>query len=265
MGQRGFLRLSFEPRGGRTVLAERYSKAPFGTVKANYPDGSGTPEVQITNPAGGTLGGDELSIEVSLSPGARATLLTQAANKAYRGPEARQDAAVEVGAAASLEYLPHHLIPYSDSCYRAATEFRLAPDATLVVWDAFSAGRVARGERFAYSRLCATTRIVRDGVSEVLDGFDLHGSAGGEPFGGYSYLAGLYVLAPRDLAPLADGLHALLAAAPRVLASASAPSPGLCAARLLAHDAPALYRSLNACRVAARAHLGLPPPARGVW
>lgn len=84
-GQRGALRLGFGRRGERTVLADRHASAPFGAVRANYPDGSGMPEVQITNPSDGILGGDRLEIEADLAPGSSATVLTQAANKAYGG------------------------------------------------------------------------------------------------------------------------------------------------------------------------------------
>ena len=72
-GQHGSLRLSFERREGRTVLAGRYSSSPFGAVRANYPDGSGIPEVQITNPSGGILGGDRLELEITLAPGSSVT------------------------------------------------------------------------------------------------------------------------------------------------------------------------------------------------
>ena len=163
-----------------------------------------------------------------------------------------------------MEYLPHHLIPYTSSNYRRTTQISLAGGATLLTWDAYSAGRIARGERFAYGRLSSRACITRDGAPVVVDGFDL--AAGGEPLGGYSYLAGLYVLAPVDLSPLTEELHtALLSGAPRILASASAPSSGLCAVRVLARDATALYRALNACRDASRAYLGLAPPPREVW
>lgn len=247
-------------------MAGRYAKAPFGSVRANYPDSSGIPEVQITNPSGGTLGGDRLTIEVSLAPGSAATVLTQAANKAYRGKEAAQSALFDVGDGAFLEYLPHHLIPFAGSNYRQTTEFRLAGRATLLAWDAFSAGRVARGERFAFDKLSAITRVTREGLREVADGFELpDGVPGGEPFGGYSYLGSLHVLAPRDLAPLAEDLHEILNRSSRVLSSASAPAPRLCAARVLARDAAALYEALNACRAAARSRLDLPPPVREVW
>ena len=261
-GQRGRLRLSFGRRGGGTALVGRYASAPFGAVRANYPDESGMPEVQITNPSGGTLGGDRLETDVNLGPGSAATVLTQAANKAYRGAEASQTTLLRVDGGAFLEYLPHHLIPYAGSNYRQETTFHLAPDATLLAWDAFSAGRVARGERFAFDRLRARTSIFRDGKPEAIDGLDLAG--GDERFGGYSYTAVVYVLSPEDLGPLSEQLHGLLADAPGTLASASAPAPGLCAARVLTTGAPELYRALNGVRTLVRGSLKFPATSREV-
>ena len=261
-GKRGLLRLSFQPRGERTVLYRRYSSSPFGAVRANYPDASGTSEVQITNPSGGTLGGDHLTLEVNLAPRSSATLLTQAANKAYRGPESSQDATFRVERGAFLEYLPHHLIPYAASNYRQQTTFHLAADTTLLTWDAVSAGRLARGERFAFESLASRTRIFRDGVPEVVEGFDLTGER--ESFGGYSYLAAMYIFAPVDIGPLADNLHDVVSGIPASLASSSAPSDGLCTVRVLADNAHALYSVLNLCRAATREFLGLPVAAREV-
>lgn len=261
-GQHGVLRLCFAPRGGKTALTGRYSRAPFGAVRANYPDGSGAAEVQITNPSGGTLGGDRLELEVTLGPGSAATVLTQAANKAYRGEESSQRAVLSVGDGAFLEYLPHHLIPFPRSSCSQETTFDLADGATLLAWDAYAAGRIARGERFAFDALRAMTRIRRNGLPEATDGFDLTG--GTENFGGYSYVASAYVSAPRDLAPLAEELHGHLSRLHGTLASASAPAPGLCAVRVLATGSRSLYTALNGFRDLSRKYLGMPAPAREV-
>ncbi len=121
---------------------------------------------------------------------------------------------------------------------------------------------MARGERFAFDGRSPRVRIFRENLPEVVDGFDLY--AGGEPFGGYSYVGAAYVLAPRDLEPLAERLHGMLDRVPCVLASASAPAQRLCAVRVLARNATALYRALNACRVEARAYLDLPSAAREI-
>ena len=260
--QRGELRLAFEKRGEKTALRRRYFTEPFGPSWAIYPDATGIAEVLIVAPAGGIVGGDRYEIDVTLGPGSSATILTPGATRAYGGPEAGQRAVLRVGEGAFLEYLPRHVIPYARSSYRQESTFRLSEDATLLACDAFSAGRLARGERFGFDRLRAKTRIDRDGVAQLVEGFDLPG--GGEPFGGYPYLATVYASAPEDLGPLAEELHGLLVGLPGVLASASAPAPNLCVARVLAQSAPALYRALNGARATARNFLGSPPSPRGL-
>ena len=260
--QRGELRLVLERRGEKTALVRRYFTEPFGPSWAIHPPGGGAPEVQISTPAGGILGGDSYEIDASVGPDASSAVLTTGATKAYRGPASLQHASFRVEDGAFLEYLPHHVIPYAGSSYRQENHFELAPNATLLAWEAYSAGRVGRGERFGFDRLSGRTRIERGGEPEVAEGFDLSG--GGEPFGGFPYLGTVYASAPSDLEALAEELHGLLAVLPGALASASAPAPNVCVARVLARGAPALYRALNGVRAAARSFLGFAPPPREI-
>lgn len=206
------------------------------------------------------MGGDRYEIEATLAPGSSATILTPGATRVYGGPEARQRAVFRVGEGAFLEYLPRHVIPYAGSSYRQEGTFLLSEGATLLACDAFSAGRLAGGERFGFDRLRNKTRVDRGGVAELVEGFDLSG--GGEPFGGYPYLATVYASAPGDLGPLAEELHGRLVGIPGALASASAPAPNLCVARVLAESAPSLYRALDTSRALTRGFLGKPKPPR---
>lgn len=77
-------------------------------------------------------------------------------------------------------------------------------------------------------------------------------------------MATAYATAPDNIIPLAEKLHGLYAGFPAVLASATAPSPNLCVARLLAHSAPKLYRLLNRTRIVMRERLYLPAPEREI-
>lgn len=223
------------------------------------------PEVQITNPAGGVLGGDALELDVSLAPGSSATLTTQGATKAYRGEASNQTAEIRVDDGAFLEYLPHHLIPFAGSSHRQQTRFALNGEATLLAWEAYSAGRLARGERFDFDRLSSSTRVHVDDAPVASDGFELPGvyPRGDEHFGGYSYLATVFVVAP-DAAALSEDLNGLLRLGRGSLASSSAPSERLCISRILSGGAPALYRMLNLCRGAVRERLSV-PVGRGIW
>jgi urease accessory protein len=249
--------------GERTAVVRRFASQPWGAVQVARPDASGVPEVVLTNPGGGTLGGDRLELTVEVEPGARATVCTQGATKVYRGAQAMQRTRLGVGDGGVLEHVPHHVIPFAASRWRQETVVDLAPDARLLAWEAFSAGRLARGERFAFAGLASRTLVLRDGAPVVVDGCELAG--GGEPFGGWAYLATAYVVAPEGLAGLADELHALLAArGPVVLGSASTPQEGVLCARLLAASAPALTVALNMLRDMVRPSLGLGPVAREV-
>ena len=262
-GQHGELRLGLEKRGEKTFLTRRYFTVPFGPSWAIYPPGAEEiPELLVTTPADGILGGDHYEIDVTLGTGASASILTTGANKVYRGPQSRQNAAFFVDDGAFIEYLPHHTIPFADSSYRQDTEFSLSEGATLLCWEAYSAGRVGRGERFAFSFLTNRTRIFRAGVPEVIDGFELPG--GGEPFAGYSYTATIYACGPHNFEVLAGRLHEVLSRLPGVLASSSAPATGVCVVRVLAQNAPSLYRALNWSRSMVREVLCLPEPSRKV-
>jgi Na+/proline symporter len=121
----------------------------------------------------------------------------------------------------------------------------------------------AEGQR---DRLSSSTGVYVDDSPLATDGFELPGiyPVGGEHFGGYSYLATVFVVAP-DAAGLAEELHSLLRLETGTLASSSAPSERLCISRMLTGSAPALYRMLNLCRGVVRERLSLPEGRRGIW
>lgn len=260
-GQRGELSLELALRGGRTVAVRRYASAPFGSVRAAYPDGSGIPELQVTNPSGGILGGDILRTEIALRPGASATVLTQGASKAYRGLESSHHATFSVDEGSFLEYLPHHLIPYAGSSHRLRTEFHLCQGSALLAWESVSAGRLARGERFAFNQLSSRTKVFVDGRPGATDGIDLSG--GSELFGGYSYMGTVFVRVSEGEESLAEKLHQTVQE-DNILASASAPKEGLCVARILSPTSGSLYSAQNRIRNRVREFLGLPPAPRDI-
>lgn len=164
------LRLEFELRDGRT--------APSSAA-------NGVAEGQVTNPAGGILGGD-LRTHVSLGAGSSASIVTQGASKAYRRRVSAQHSTFEVGEGAMLEYLPHHVIPCAGSSFWQTTESRLAKGCA---------------PRLGRLRLPAVRYPGLQVPPEVVDGFDPPGDLAGEPepFGGVRYLAAVCVLAPIGL------------------------------------------------------------------
>jgi hypothetical protein len=261
-GQRGALWLSFEPKNDRTVLAGRYTSSPLGAVRANYPDGSGIPEVQITKPL-------------------------------RRHPRRRQPGAGDLARTRLLGHHPHLGGEQSLSRrdLRAARPLsrrrRGVPRVPAAPPDPLLRLRLPAGDHLPTSaglhphHLGCLRRRTRGTFREILlhrppqpdtdierrnpgSGGRVRTHRGTEWFGGYPYTAAGYILAPRNLESLAETLHDLLADVPGALASSSALSSGICAIRALTNDAHTLYRLLNRSRDLARRSLGLPVPAREI-
>jgi urease accessory protein len=146
--------LGFERRGARTVLTECRYRLPLQALEAMELEPGGA-TLMLLNPTGGVVGGDRLETRVRLGAGARVCLTTPSATRVYRsaGEPAVQYWSAEVGAGARLEYVPDHLIPSPGARLRQRTEIALGAGAAAVVWDAWSVGRPARAETWAFSEL----------------------------------------------------------------------------------------------------------------
>src|SRR2546422_6053420 len=119
--------------------------------------------VSILNPTGGLVGGDRLAIDVVVGPAAHGCLTTPSATKVYRtaGAAAEQSVRLRLGAGAILEWVPDHTIPFAGSAFRQAIDCEVGDGATLLVMDAFAAGRIARGEAWGFA-LLESAVTVRD-------------------------------------------------------------------------------------------------------
>lgn len=146
----GHLDLAFRLQGDRTQPYRTYAKAPLKIQRPFYPE---KPEVchSVTlHTAGGMVGGDRLSQNITLDPDSRALITTAAATKVYRsnGLEAEQNITMTLGDRAILEWLPQETIIFNNAQYRQQTRIDLAPTASLIAWDILRLGRSARGETF---------------------------------------------------------------------------------------------------------------------
>jgi len=103
---------------------------------------------------GGLVAGDETKLNVRLARGARCFLSTQASTKVYRNPDNRPCGHVLNAALAEdslLVLAPDPVQAFAGSAYVQRQEFRLATGAGLVLVDWMCSGRVAFGERWAFS------------------------------------------------------------------------------------------------------------------
>ncbi|MGR3436866.1 MAG: urease accessory protein UreD [Shimia sp.] len=169
---RGAARIAVAARegGGARIV----DLAQSGAAKAMWPRVHGTlPEAVFLNTAGGLTGGDRLSYEVEVGPGARLTATTQTAERAYASPgdAATLDVTARVGEGAHLNWLPQATILFERSRLDRRTAIDLAPGATVLALEMVALGRAAMGERLTDVRLTDRRTIARDGVPLWIDPF----------------------------------------------------------------------------------------------
>jgi len=267
VGRDGALSLHFERRGAGTVLARSRFTLPLQVLSPLGLDRSAA-VVSILNPTGGLLGGDRLAIDVTVGAAAHACLTTPSATKVYRttAEPAVQDVALRLEAGAIGEWVPDHTIPFAGSALRQRITVDAGDGACLILIDAFAAGRVGRGEAWAF-RLLDSAITVRDAKGWLLrDRFVLEGDGSLDPRAlgaaeNRPYWASLVVVADDVDAFRRDVAARFPTGADVAVAAGVLPRRGALV-RCLAPSAPLLLDALDVLWAAARREiLALPPLA----
>src|SRR5262245_20849382 len=145
VGKTGFLRLGFERRGDRTILAELDRRAPYMAQRALYPDPALPDQAWLfmITTSGCVLQGDRLALEVALAPGARAHVTTQSATKIHsmEANYAVQTQSIALADGAYLEFLPEPLIPHRRARFLSETRISIAPTAATLYGEIVQPGR----------------------------------------------------------------------------------------------------------------------------
>ncbi|CUS39838.1 urease accessory protein UreD [Candidatus Nitrospira nitrificans] len=270
VGRVGELTLDYAKRDHRTIISHSYFTTPWKLLPPIYLDDTGAAYTLLVNPSGGLVGGDHLSIDMNVGQDAHVLISAPSANRVYRteGKVSEQHVTITVGSGAVLEWFPEHTIPFAGSRFRQVLQATLAPGATLLLWDAVASGRIARGERWAFTDLGNDIRITTASGSTLLERYLLDPSTDLGRVGlaeEWNYVASLYVVndatPPEVWTALESTIATILDTRPgEVLGGVSAgPVPGL-AVKILARAAPDLTAILDALWAAVREGLWNLPP-----
>jgi urease accessory protein len=265
VGRVGELTLEYVLQGRQTVLSQSRCSSPWHLIPPISLDDTGCAYTLLLNPSGGLVGGDRLSIHAKLGPKTHALFSTPSANRIYRSmaQPSVQCIDVTVGAGAILEWVPDLAIPYAGSRFRQIIHVALEPGATVLLWDAMASGRVARGERWAFTSLENEIRITTASDGCVLERYHLTPVGGQEGIGlagEWDYVASFFVVGDAVGSKTWEQLSECLAViledcGERLLGGVSEPAaPGL-AVKLLARSAPDLNGVLEPIWGAARTQL----------
>ena len=162
---RAELRLAYQRRGARTVLAERAHRGPLVVQRPLYPEGETVCHTILVHPPAGIAGGDRLRLTLELGASAHVLLTTPGAGKWYRSAGARGELVqrIRVAEGGVCEFLPQESIVFDGALGTLATEVELVGSAVFIGAEMLCLGRTGAGERFTCGELALRTRISRDG------------------------------------------------------------------------------------------------------
>lgn len=216
--------IAFCRSAARTVVGRSLAASPLRILTPrNHGDGAW---VFLSSFGGGLVDGDGLDIEIAAAAETLAFVGTQASTKVYRSARGtRQKLAIRAADGAALALVPDPVVAFAGARYAQQIDVLMARDASLVLFDAYTCGRAARGERWAFARFESRTKIVRDGRLLFVDSTRLdpaHGSIA-ERMGGFDVVACVVAIGPR-FASMRDALRAA-APSPPALSAEARPQP----------------------------------------
>jgi urease accessory protein len=123
---------------------------------------------------GGMVGADDVSLSVHVAAGSTLFLSSQGASRIHARSRSRFTLSAQVESAATLISWPDPLACFPGATFTQEQTFSLRGDANLLLIDAWSAGRVARGERWDAAWIRSRTRIAVDQTPIFHDALELN-------------------------------------------------------------------------------------------
>lgn len=147
--------LAFRVSGTGTAVDTAYAESPLRLLT---PRNHGTAGWAYTSTLGGGLvDGDQLELEISVGPGARAFVSSQGPTRVFRSTRgAASVTCARVAEGGALMLFPDPTACFAGARYAQTTEVCLAPESSLLLWEALSAGR----ERWGFTRCETTLRVL---------------------------------------------------------------------------------------------------------
>ena len=267
VGRDGFLRLRFARRGRQTILAQsRFSLPLQALTPLALADGASY--LMLLNPTGGVLGGDHLVTDIVQEAETHVCLTTPSATRIYRTAEkpAILETVIRVDEAATLEYIPDHVIPHVGSALRQSLRIELSRGSRAIILDSMASGRVAHGERWRFTEMDSRTEVYICGRpayinrTRIVPATNRPDRLGWMEEFDYMSCVGLFAEGFTRWPQVTAALNEELKSAPNVHGAASMVPRGGCVARFLANSASDMTLANKKLWDAARAHVaGLPP------
>jgi len=149
-----------------TRMGQTSHYGPLRVQRPFYPEGLGCLHLYLLHPPGGLVGGDCLSIDVSLEPRAQVLMTTPSAGKIYRnisGLKQGQHVNLKVADGAVMEYLPQENIVFYGAEAELSTRVDIEGNGLYIGWELTCLGRFESQELFETGQLQQSLVITHNG------------------------------------------------------------------------------------------------------
>lgn len=159
-GWQASLQLRLQKINNTTCLLPQKRYGPLTVQRPFYPEGD-ICHIYLLHPPGGVVGGDQLSLDVDVRPGAHGLITTPGASKFYRsaGKTAVLQQQFNVADNAVLEFLPLESIYFPATEVSTQVMVNLAADAKYAGWEIHSLGLPANNEDFTAGNVLLNTEL----------------------------------------------------------------------------------------------------------
>ncbi|MBD6619533.1 urease accessory protein UreD [Komarekiella sp. 'clone 1'] len=152
-------------RNGRTIVSHQYTAYPLGISRTFRSDLANPDHIYlyITSSSPGLLANDQLNISLQLAANTHLRLSDQSATKVHPMPIATSKATanyeIEIGEAATLEFIPEPLILFKDATLEQTTHIKCHQQGKLFLSEIIVPGRLARGEFYDFNYYSSRLQI----------------------------------------------------------------------------------------------------------
>jgi len=151
----------------RSVVTRARSVAPLRLLAPTSPGRAAW--VYQSSLGGGFVGRDAIALGVEVEADARLFLTSQASSKVYRRAASRCELEVRVGDRGVLVAWPDPIACFAGAAFAQQQRVALVGAAGVILVDAWTAGRIAHGEHWAFRRLALRSELTLDGAPLVTE------------------------------------------------------------------------------------------------
>ncbi|KAF5313282.1 hypothetical protein D9619_002995 [Psilocybe cf. subviscida] len=183
--------ISVAIHGDRAIISELSSTYPLKLLSPTIQNR--TALVYLLSYGGGLVGGDEVNLSVRVDKGARLVLLSQGTTKVFKTRPGSRLATVKtrttlpgqhsantksptrqtfdfhIATEGLLLLLPEPVTCFRNASYTQMQKFHIDRDASVVILDWLTSGRIALDEEWVFSRYYSLNEVVYDGKTIIKD------------------------------------------------------------------------------------------------